>query len=752
MMKYLYLLILLAVTELYAQQSRTLHENWEFRSLGLSDSTYEKGPEIKEIYNWNAAKVPGVIHSDLLRNKLIKNPWYGTNEKAVQWIENHNWQYRCNFNLSEEEFDKKHIELLFEGLDTYADVYLNDSLILQADNMFRCWKKDIKKILLNGENRLLIVFKDPKTVNRSKLKALAYELPAGSENVPLKVSPFTRKAAYHFGWDWGPRLLTCGIWRPIKLEFWDELRIEDINIVQKSLSDSLAVLSVETFVNVDLSADYKLIINGKKHELKLNAADKKIAYEIEIKKPKLWWPNGWGKAHLYPIKVEIVKGNKVLATATKKIGLRSIELVQEVDEIGKSYYFKVNGIPIFIKGANYIPQSHFLPEVSENQYKSLIADAKKVNINMLRVWGGGIYENDIFYELCDEAGILVWQDFMFAGSMYPGDTAFVENVQEEVRENVIRLRNHACIAQWNGNNEMNVAWFNWGWQKAFGWSEADSAKIRQDYEKMFHVMIPEQIKELDSSRFYTPTSPLSNWGKAENFNFGSMHYWGVWHGKDNFEDYSKNVGRFMAEYGFQSFPEMKTILKFADSSSLSLDSEIMKWHQKSYVGNSMIQKQVDKYFGKSLNFEDFVNKSQEAQALAMQMAIDAHRLRKGHCWGTLYWQYNDCWPGPSWSSRDVYGNWKKLHHRLETLYAPLALIPEIEGNMMHIYLLNDLPHAATAKILIKNKQQKILRKKIICAANSKSTACKIDLSKLKINDLNLSIYLKGKKVFERIGY
>ncbi len=748
-MKYL-IAFLFFTAALNAQTSRTLHESWEFRSMGWSDSTYEKTVVSTEIYQWKTAKVPGVVQSDLLRNGLIPDPWFGTNEKAVQWVENHNWQYSCTFKLSAEEFDKKHIDLVFEGLDTYADVYLNDSLILQADNMFRSWRTDVKKLLLKGDNVLNIIFKDPKFIHRSKAKELGYELPAGSENVSLKVSPFTRKAPYHFGWDWGPRLLTCGIWRPIKIQFWEELRIEDLHIVQKSISPSKALLTVETYVKSDASGLYNISVNGKNQSFELKGSDRIISIELEIDSPKLWWPNGWGEAHLYPIRVEIAKDAKILASAEKKIGLRTVELVQENDKIGRSYYFKVNGLPIFIKGANYIPQSHFLPDVTDNQYQSLIADAKKVHMNMLRVWGGGIYENDIFYDLCDEAGILVWQDFMFAGSMYPGDSAFVDNVRNEVRENIIRLRHHPSIAQWNGNNEMNVAWFNWGWQKQFAWSAADSAKIRQDYENLFQQLIPEQIKELDPSRFYTPTSPLSNWGKPENFNYGSMHYWGVWHGKDDFEAYRSNVGRFMAEYGFQSFPEMQTILKFADSSSLSTDSEIMKWHQKSYVGNALIVKQAEKYFGKIKSFDDFVDKSQSAQALAMQIAIDAHRLKKGYCWGTLFWQYNDCWPGPSWSSRDVYGNWKKLHHQLEMLYAPIALIPEIKGNKRYVWLVNDLPNDAEVLVEIKKNDKIIFLKKVKSKGNSLKKILQLKQSKSAGESVELSIYEGKRKVYNRL--
>jgi beta-mannosidase len=492
------------------------------------------------------------------------------------------------------------------------------------------------------------------------------------------------------------------------------------------------------------------MINEERHQVRMNGRDSVLVFDYEIKSPKLWWPNTWGEPNLYPINVSLIENENIIDQSEKKVGLRTVELVQEIDSIGQSFYFKVNGIPFFAKGANYIPQSNFLPSVSKEQYESLILDAKTANMNMLRVWGGGIYENDIFYDLCDEHGILVWQDFMFAGSMYPGDKAFVENVRQEVRDNIIRLRNHPCIALWNGNNEMDVAWFNWGWQKSFGWSAADSAKIRQDYEKIFHQLIPDQIRELDSDRFYTATSPLSNWGKPENFNRGSMHYWGVWHGQDNFEDYHKNVGRFMAEYGFQSFPSINTILKFADSTDLNLNSDVMKWHQKSYVGNGLILKQIKRYFSEPLDFADFIEKSQQTQALAMQIAIDAHRLKKGHCWGTLFWQLNDSWPGPSWSARDVYGNHKNILKELPVLFAPIALIPKIKGENLEFFLVSDKPNIQNVKIIISNKRKILFEKKIKTNKESAVLVHELTDKKLKkIKELKLVLMISDKVIFER---
>jgi beta-mannosidase len=658
-------------------QRQALDINWQFGQAGK--------PE------WLPATVPGVVQSDLIKLERIPHPWKGLNEKEIQWVENESWVYRSYLKFDKKQLRRKNIDLIFEGLDTYAEVYLNNEKILSADNMFRSWRVNIKDYLKPDSNELRVVFKSPIEVNKPKLAALGYELPAGSEQGPYKVSPFTRKAPYHFGWDWGPRILTVGIWKPVYIEYWDEVRIEDVNIIQKSLTEEKAVLTVQTTIKnaTAVSKHFDLWINGNLEKIKLNAATEIFETEIVIDSPKLWWPVGWGEAHLYPISVKIEKKGIVIDSLQKNIGLRTVELLQEEDSTGTSFCFKINGHRLFAKGANYIPQSHFLAEVTQQDYDSLLSDVVSANMNMLRVWGGGIYESDYFYDLCDQKGILLWQDFMFAGSMYPGDSDFIANVDAEVTEQITRLRHHPSIVHWNGNNEMEVAWFNWGWQKSLGYSPQDSAKIWGDYQALFHQLIPNKIKELTANIPYTSTSPLSNWGKPENFNHGSMHYWGVWHGKDQFEDYQKNVGRFMSEYGFQSFPDMETIRYFATEGEQDLESPTMQWHQKSYVGNGMILKHLLRYFSVPKDFPDFVAKSQATQAKGMQIAIDAHRRAKGHCWGTLYWQLNDCWPGPSWSSRDVFGRKKQLHKELAMLFAPITLLPKFEQDSLSVFLVSD---------------------------------------------------------------
>jgi beta-mannosidase len=357
--------------------------------------------------------------------------------------------------------------------------------------------------------------------------------------------------------------------------------------------------------------------------------------------------------------VKLYSKDDVVDTYTDKYGIRTIELVNQPDSIGTAFYFVLNGKEIFMQGANYIPQDVFLSRVTDNQYRTLLHAAKEANMNMLRVWGGGIYEEDLFYDLCDSLGILVWQDFMFAGSLYPDTKEFKENVKEEITQNIKRLRTHPCLAIWCGNNEIEVAWKNWGWQKQYGYSKSDSISIWKNYESIFLDLIPSLVSEHHPEAYYTSTTPLSNWGSAQNFNHGSMHYWGVWHGREPFENFSSNVGRFMVEYGFQSYPSISSLSQVIADTNLNLNSPSMAHRQKSFVGNGLILQHIEHYFDKPETFEEFVQRSQQTQAIGLQMAIEAHKRDQTHCRGTLFWQLNDCWPGPSWSVIDYYGQ-KKL--------------------------------------------------------------------------------------------
>jgi beta-mannosidase len=646
---------------------------WKFRKAGTNE--------------WMNANVPGCVHTDLIRNKIIPDPFIGDNEKKVQWVSDTSWEYEKSFLVSDTLIRSSNVELVCEGLDTYANVYLNDSLIIVADNMFREWDANIKHLLRPGINNLRIQFPSTIAEDNIRYKLLGQKLP-GDEKVVC------RKSAYQFGWDWGPTLITCGIWKPIFLRCWNKLNVEAVQYIQKKLTDSVADLTgVFTLRStVKGSASIQLTVNGKivaKKMVPLQTGLNSSSVDFQIKNPKRWWPNGLGDPYLYPIRYYVNYQGKQVASGIQKLGLRTVELCQDKDTAGSSFYFNVNGVPVFMKGANYIPQDNFLPSVTDSAYKALIASVKAANMNLLRVWGGGTYEKDTFYNLCDENGILVWQEFMFACAMYPGNRTFINNVREEAIENVTRLRNHPCIALWCGNNEIDEGWKNWGWQKQYGYTPGDSAQIWRSYVSIFRVTLPDVISRYDPQRPYIQSSPLFGWGHKESLKEGDMHYWGVWWGKEPFSSFCGKTGRFMSEYGFQGFPPMESIYKFTSASDRQLGSTVMKTHQKHPVGYETIDEYLLRDYEKPKDFESYDYVSQVLQAEGIKTAIEAHRRAKPYCMGTLYWQLNDCWPVVSWSSRDYYGNQKALNYFVKNEYATLLVSPVIESNKLKVFVISD---------------------------------------------------------------
>lgn len=669
-LKYI-LICLLSIPALAQTSERNLSlETWNF-----------KKPEDKM---WLPGNVPGTVHTDLFQNKVIPDPFFGNNEKQLQTIENEDWEYETTFLLSKKELKQQFIELQFDGLDTYAKVYLNNVLVLEADNMFRSWKIDAKKQLKAGKNKLYILFESAVKKGKEEAKKLSYTLP-GDEKV------FTRKAQYQYGWDWGPRFVTAGIWKGVKLNFWNTAEISNVKYTQNLLNDSQAILNFSTTVNCSKAGLYHLIINDKKQSYSLRKGQNKLELSYEIKKPKRWWSNGLGEAHLYPFAISLIENNKVLDSENLNIGLRTIELIQEKDNLGKSFYFKLNGVPVFMKGANYIPPDSFLPRVKDSVYKSIVKNAVDANMNMLRVWGGGVYADDAFYNECDKNGILVWQDFMFACAMYPSDDHFINNVKNEVIDNVNRLQNHPSVALWCGNNENDEGWKNWGWQKQYKYSEADSTKIWNGYKKLFHEVIPQTLDSLLSKEknIYWPSSPSIGWGKKESLLQGDSHYWGVWWGMEPFEIYKEKVGRFMSEYGFQGMPNREAFKKFASEEELNFTSESVKNHQKHPTGYQTIQKYMERDYKIPTKFEDYIYVSQLLQAEGMKTAIEAHRRAKSYCMGTLFWQLNDCWPVTSWSSVDYFGSWKAFHYQAKRSFENILVSVNEEEDQYKVYVVND---------------------------------------------------------------
>lgn len=662
----------------HAPLSQYLHANWEFKALEDKD--------------WLPAEVPGCVQEDLFRAGKISDPLAYDFDLAHRDLEKKEWEYRLVFNPPAQFLEREELHLLFEGLDTYAEVRLNDSLILRADNMFRSWEIPVKTIIKEGYNELRIRFKPPLMYHQQRWQDRPYTLPAGNDAAEEKISVYSRKAAFQFGWDWGPRLVTNGIWRPVQLKAWDRAQMKDLFIKQVTLGRDSARLQANFELSSNRVQPARVQILNQENDsllldeiIHLREGHNDLRRNFTIVNPELWWPRGYGDQKLYPLQARLFIGEHEVDSRSYSLGLRTIELIQEEDEAGESFFFKVNEQRIFAKGANYIPNSPILSRSSDSLYQRLIRDALRSNMNMLRVWAGGIYENDRFYELCDSAGILVWQDLMFA-NIPPDDAAFTENALEEVRENVKRLRVHPSLALWCGNNELEVAWFNWGWQKEHEYSEGDSARIWDNYLQLFHESIPEELASLHKQGAYVATSPLSNWGKLENFNIGTNHYWGVWHGEEDFEGLEINVPRFMSEYGMQSLPELKTA-QSALGESFSVED--LAQLQKSYKGNRLLKDYIERYFPTPKNAEAFVYLSQLTQALAVEIAIQAHRSRQPFCMGTLYWQFNDCWPGISWSGRDVFGRWKAMQYKVREGYKDLAVFIEEADSKLKVITVND---------------------------------------------------------------
>lgn len=745
---FLILLCLIASNGLAQTEERTLGKDWKFRQVGTE--------------KWMNASVPGTVHTDLLTNQKIPDPFLELNELLVQWIDTVDWEYQTRFVFKPKENVQK-AYLVFEGLDTYADVYLNDSLILVANNMFRYWKVDCLTGLKKGENTLTIKFSS--AVNRGKAEArkLTYTLP-GDEKV------FTRKAGYHYGWDWGPRFVTCGIWQPVKLVLQTgTVEVLDHHLVQTELSDQQAILQLNTSLSTTENTPVTIRVFDKASNTLLGSSQQKVVGTsvvptvVTIKNPKRWWCNGYGDPHLYTLRIEVEnKTNADKIITFNKIGLRTIELVQEPDSLGKSFYFKLNGKPVFIKGANYIPPDNFLPRVDASTYQNLVKKAKEANMNMLRVWGGGVYAADAFYEACDEQGILVWQDFMFACVMYPGDTAFIENARIEAEQQIKRLRHHASLALWCGNNEVSEAWHNWGWQKQYAYSKKDSTSIWHDYLHLFEDVLPKAVSQLDPAHAYWPSSPQHGWGRKQSMLEGDSHYWGVWWGLQPFDLYNQKVGRFMSEYGFQGMPSSTLFKNITEETEISLHSPVVLHHQKHPTGFQTIDHYLQQTHNKPKTFEDYRYVSQLVQAEGMKIAIEAHRRSQPYCMGTLYWQLNDCWPVTSWSSIDSYGIPKAAHYSITKAFEPFLTSVANEHDSYAIYAVSDHPAEVTLTISLRTIQGDVLWSENtwvdFYAGGSKRIKVLDSMQMLKGLDANKVFFhtelksLSGKRLYENFHF
>jgi beta-mannosidase len=705
MRKALFCLLLLACQDSTpAIQRLELGEGWELSLASEAPGPGIPGEILDTLSSRIPATVPGTVHTDLLAESLIADPFWRDEELALQWVGEEDWGYQTTFHTPALMLEQEVVELVFHGLDTFAEVRLNGEVILQADNMFRTWTTEVRSELRAGENHLEVIFSSPLVPALEARSALPYELPAGNDRGDPPSRVFVRKAAYHYGWDWGPRLVTSGIWRPVELVAWSGVRLTDLYLVTDSISESTAFIhgTVEVEVSRD-EAERRALGGGLPISVAVTNADgafqdvhlesevhagiNEFGFSAEVADPLLWWSNGLGEPHLYSVQATLKAGRRT-DTLTTQMGIRTLELVTEADSIGESFFFRLNGAPVFMKGANVIPLDHFSPRVSEEDYRQLFDDVVDANMNMLRVWGGGIYETDIFYDLADERGVLIWQDFMFANGMYPGDSLFLANVEAEAEDQIRRLRGHPSLALWCGNNEMDEGWNRWGWARNYD-TPADSASVRDAYESIFHEILPGMVETLDPDRRYWPSSPSLGWGDPESLNRGDSHYWGIWHGQEPFQVFTEKLPRFSSEFGFQAFPAMETVEDFTDPGDRALDHPTLLVHQKHPIGNELISTYMERDYPVPSSFQDFVYVSQLLQARGMRMAFEAQRRAMPRTMGTLYWQLNDTWPVVSWSSRDYFGRWKALHYAARDAFAPVLVSPVLRGDTVEVWGVSD---------------------------------------------------------------
>ncbi|MGA7243583.1 MAG: glycoside hydrolase family 2 protein [Terracidiphilus sp.] len=684
----------------------TLDRGWQFRQVSTSSDPNT---------GWMPATVPGDVHLDLLANKKIPDPFYRDNESKVQSIQDESWEYRVIFNVTAAQFARSHVDLVFDGLDATANVYLNGAQVLFADNMFRAWRVVAKPNLHVGANLLRVVFASP-------IKAAAEVAALDPWQPKTQTAPktYVRKAAYEYGWDWGPTFVTSGIWRPVRLEVWDKVRIADLAIRQRDVSREVAHVDAEVQIEAARSGHANLTLHytdGTKpaalatKSFDLHAGLNAVTIPIEIRQPKLWYPVGYGDQPLYTFMAEVSASAKTGAADQREVktGLRSIVLDRHPDKWGRSFQLVVNGIPVFAKGADVIPFDSFPNRVTTADYRRILESARDANMNMIRHWGGGYYETDEFYQICDELGILVWQDFMFGNDWQPGTYNFKLNIEAEAEDQVRRLRNHPSIVLWCGNNET---------EGAMGWAPRPAlpADVRyqmwQDYLTEFSGILPSVVARLEPEVPYWPSSPSADYeALSDRYQSGDAHIWDVWHGRVPFSTYETHHARFVTEYGFQSFPEMNTVDAFTEPADrTSIFTPVMLAHQKNNEGNSIIHDYLLKDYPEPKDFASFLYVSQVLQAEGIKIGAEHFRRSRPETMGSIFWQLNDCWPVASWSSIDYYGRWKALQWYARRFYAPILVSPHVEDGSVKVYVVSDktTPMPASLRVRLMDFNGRVL--------------------------------------------
>jgi beta-mannosidase len=668
------------------------------------------------------AEVPGTVFETLVDSDMIEDPFYGLREHEVSWVYESEWIYKTEFNLDPGFLDHKNILLRFHGLDTISEIILNGENLGFTNNMFTRYEYKVKLKLKSKGNSLIVKFKSPTLKAREQKEKNGIDLNTGYAAIPGV--PYLRKAQYSFGWDWGPKLPDIGIWQPVELVGYDNIRIESFYVAQKlhynkdvdNITDlreitDLGVMSADLLIKIIVRSDlsvkemerYRYVVelkapDGKTLTKEVSVKDLILQTEFSLEYPYLWWSHDLGTPNLYDLSVTINK-NRIVDSVTQKLGIREVQLIQKADDWGESFYFRLNGVPLFAKGANWIPIDSFIPRGKKRGlYKSNLINAKEANMNMIRVWGGGIYEDDLFYDICDELGILVWQDFPFACAIYPYDEDFKENFKQEASQNIQRLRNHPSLALWCGNNE--VEWLlKIEFQNSKITKDDQIKKFEAGYLTIFEKLLPKLIQLYDPGHQYWPSSPSNGFvGEAlgtinsNSQNIGDSHFWDVWHRNKRFKAYRKFNSRFMSEFGYESFPSVKTIENICPIEQFDFFSPIMENHQKNSAGNKKILDYMKKRFEIPPEFENQVILSQITQAEAIEYGVEHWRRNRNnfHCMGALYWQLNDCWPVASWSSLDYYNRWKALHYYAKRFYHPVFPSVEEDAKSVDFWVSNDL--------------------------------------------------------------
>ncbi|HEY0256859.1 MAG TPA: glycoside hydrolase family 2 protein [Candidatus Methylacidiphilales bacterium] len=626
-----------------------LHHGWKFRQL--------KGKDDK----WLSARVPGCVHADLLHHKRIPDPFWGDNELQLAWMEEAGWTYRCEFTVGSGLRSREHIDLVVEGLDTLAILRLNSREIAKTESMFFGFRVDVASSLKPGRNLLEITFLNPMSYIRARKSPTDF----AEWNDPVGGASHIRKEQCSFGWDWGPRFPTAGIYLPIQLEAWDENRIESVRVTQSHRPGQVILNLAPATTTGTGQFRHTVSLAGK-------VVSSGPGLQAEISAPQLWWPNGHGDQPLYDVRLELIVGDSVVDTWEKRIGLRTIVLDRHPDAFGETFQFVVNGKAIFAKGANWIPAHSFVTEAGRALYDDLLTSAAEAHMNMIRVWGGGIYEKEEFYDLCDEKGLLVWQDFMFACAQYPGTPEFQSLVRQEAEYQVKRLSWRTSLALWCGNNEIE--------QMVPEIVKTPDRKAA--YEELFYDILPSLVEKLDGATPYWPSSPHNPEGYEKGHNnecAGDCHFWDVWHGRFPVKRYEEMNFRFCSEFGMQSYCSPEVAATFCRPENFNVFGPEMENHQKNNAGNQIILDYISRLYRFPKDYAALAYLSQLNQAYCMKIGVEHFRRSSPRTMGALYWQLNDCWPVASWSSLEFGGRWKALHYEAKRFFAPALLSIHVPG-------------------------------------------------------------------------